>query len=109
MNHELSRPEPSALYIQITATAENGGLVKALVMLVPRVNIENFRSAPGRRMASDEQIAQLLAEPLATNLFTHRRSFGRFLVAHSFSTVPPPDIAGKTHEFEQDGLKAWIL
>jgi hypothetical protein len=97
------------LYVQITATPENGGPAKSLVVLVPGVNIENFRLAPGRRMASDEQIAQLLAEPLATNLFTHRASFGRFRAAHSFSMVPPPDIERKAHEFERDGMKAWIL
>jgi hypothetical protein len=99
----------SPLYVQITATPENGGSAKALVVLVPRVNIENLRSAPGRKMASDEQIAQLLSEPLANNLFTHRASFGRFRIAHSFSMVPPPDIEGKAHEFERDGMKAWIL
>jgi hypothetical protein len=99
----------SDIYVQVTATSERSNPPKSLVVLVPRKNIEEYKSRMARHSAEDKLIAKDLADPLATNLFTHRASFGPFRVSHSFYSVPLPEIKGKRPEFAHNGLQAWIL
>ena len=99
----------SDIYVQVTATSETSSSPKSLVVLVPRKNIEDHKSRMPRNSADDKLIARELADPLATNLFTHRASFGHFRVSHSFYSVPLPEIEGKPPEFAHNGLQAWIL
>ena len=99
----------SDIYVQVTATSQSSNPPKSLVVLVPRKNIEEYKSQMPRHSADDRLIAKDLADPLATNLFTHRASFGPFRVSHSFYSVPLPEIEGKPPEFVHNGLQAWIL
>ena len=99
----------SDIYVQVTATSERSSSPKSLVVLVPRKNIEDYKSRMPGNSADDKLVAKDLADPLATNLFTHRASFGHFRVSHSFYSVPLPEIEGKPPEFAQNGLQAWIL
>jgi hypothetical protein len=97
------------IYVQVTATPESSKTPKSLVVLVPRKNIEDYKSRMPRNSPDDKSIAKDLADPLATNLFTHRASFGNFRVTHSFYSNPLPEIEGKPPEFAHNGLRAWIL
>jgi hypothetical protein len=99
----------SDIYVQITATSQSSNPPKSLVVLVPRKNIEEYKSRMPRHSPDDKSIAKDLADPLAMNLFTHRASFGPFRVSHSFHSVPLPEIEGKSPEFVHNGLQAWIL
>jgi hypothetical protein len=99
----------SDIYVQVTATPERSEPPKSLVVLVPRKNIEDYKSQLLGNSSDDKSIAKVLADPLATNLFTHRASFGRFRVTHSFYSTPLPEIEGKPPEFAHNGLQAWIL
>jgi hypothetical protein len=97
------------IYVQVTATPESSGTPKSLVVLLPRKSIEDYKSRMLRNSPDDKLIAKNLADPLATNLFTHRTSFGHFRITHSFYSNPPPEIEGKPPEFSHNGLRAWIL
>jgi len=99
----------SDIYVQVTATSQSSNPPKSLVVLVPRENIEEYKSRMPRHSVDDKLIAKDLADPLATNLFTHRASFGPFRVSHSVYSVPLPEIEGKPPEFVHNGLQAWIL
>jgi len=101
-------PSNEMIYVQVTATPENGGLPKAVVVLVPWESLEVYK-AQLRRPSNDQAIAQQLADPLARNVFTHRAGFGPFRVAYSFVSTPPPEIVGQAPEFRHGALKAWIL
>jgi hypothetical protein len=105
-----SMPMPSnEIYVQVTATPENGGPPKAVVVLVPRESLEDYKAQVRARSSNDQAIAQQLAEPLARNVFSHRAGFGPFRVAYSFASSPPPEIAGQSPEFRHGALKAWVL
>jgi hypothetical protein len=95
--------------VQITATPNTSGNPKSVVVLVPRKIIEDYKLKTSTKKSEDNLIAQRLADPLAMNVFTHRTSFGNFRVAHSFSLIPPPEIEGRSPDFAQSGLKAWVL
>lgn len=97
------------LYVQATATPEKSGPPKSIVVLVPRQKIEDYRVQTSGKTSDENRIAQHLAEPLATNVFTHRASFGRYRLAYSFTSLPPPDLQNKPPEFAHSGLKAWVL
>jgi hypothetical protein len=93
------------IYVQVTATPDGSGPPKSVVVLVPRKSIEEYEISDKK----PESIAQQLADPLAMNVFTHRASFGKFQVAHSFSPDPLPEIESKLPDFSLRGLKAWVL
>jgi hypothetical protein len=93
------------IYVQVTATPDGSGRPKSVIVLVPWKNIEE-NQIPGKK---PEAIAQQLADPLAMNVFTHRASFGKFKVAHSFSSDPLPEIESRLPDFALRGLKAWVL
>jgi hypothetical protein len=95
------------IYVQVTATPDAHGLPKSTVVLIPWKSIEDCRTLV--KKSDDHSIARHLADPLATYLFTHRASFGRFKVAYSFSLVPPPEIEGESPELTRGDLKAWLL
>ncbi|HEX6564858.1 MAG TPA: hypothetical protein VF020_11270 [Chthoniobacterales bacterium] len=57
----------------------------------------------------DETIAERLADPVASYVFTHRPGFGRFRVAYSFTTTPPPEIEHEAPELTRGELKAWLV
>ncbi len=97
------------IYVQVTATPNTSGAPKSVVVLVPETNIENYRLKMSSKKSDDNLIAQTLADRLAVNVFTHRASFGNFQVAHLFFLTPPPEIEGRSPEFAQSGLQAWIL
>ena len=108
--HHLLSVFPMAsgdIYVQLTATANASRRPKTIVVLVPRKSIEDCRVSA--KKSDDYSIAQDLAGPLATYVFTHRASFGSFKVAHSFSLTPPPEIEGESPELTQGDLKAWLL
>jgi hypothetical protein len=99
----------SDVYVQATATPERSGPPKSVVVLVPRQKIEDYRAQTSSKTSHEHRIAQHLAEPLATNVFTHRASFGRYRLVYSFSSYPPLEVQNKSPEFAQSGLKAWVL
>jgi hypothetical protein len=97
------------IYVQITATSGLSGRSKSVVVLVPGSAIEEYKSKLHGSKDEDETIARKLADPLAGYLFTHRPTFGRFRVAHSFTTTPPPETEQEPPELTRGELKAWLL
>jgi hypothetical protein len=99
----------SDIYVQVTATSGASGKSISVIVLVPRINIENFKKQKNNRAYDDHFIAQSLAEPLAKYAFTHRTIFSKFEVSHSFCTIPPSEIEGRSPSLSQSGLKAWAI
>jgi hypothetical protein len=97
------------IYVQITATSGLSARSKSVVILVPRNAIDKCRSTLQSSKDDDEAIARQLADPVATYVFTHRPSFGRFQVAYSFMTAPPPEIEQESPELTRGDLKAWLV
>ncbi|MFZ0502784.1 MAG: hypothetical protein WAM44_03680 [Chthoniobacterales bacterium] len=97
------------IYVQITATSHSSGRSKSVVVLVPRNAIEEYKSRHHSTKDDDESVATRLAEPLASYVFTHRSTFGRFRVALSFTTEPPPEIEQEAPELTRGDLKAWLV
>jgi hypothetical protein len=97
------------IYVQITATSGDSGRSKSVVVLVPRNAIEEYKSKFQAIKEDDETIARRLADPVASYVFTHRPSFGRFRVAYSFTTTPPPEVEHETPELTRGELKAWLV
>jgi hypothetical protein len=97
------------IYVQITATSETSERSRSVIVLVPRQNIVNFRKHKDYRGSDDHFIARSLADPLARYAFTHRTIFSKFEVAHSVSQTSPPEIAGRSPNLSQSGLKAWVI
>jgi hypothetical protein len=97
------------IYVQITATSSLSGRSKSVVVLVPGNAIEEYKSRLHAGKDENETIARKLADPLAGYLFTHRPTFGRFRVAHSFTTTPPPETEQEPPELTRGELKAWLL
>jgi hypothetical protein len=97
------------IYVQVTTTSETSEKSRSVVVLVPRENIENFRKQKNNGTSDDHSIARSLAEPLARYAFTHRTIFGKFEMSHSFFTVPPNEIEGRSPNLSQSGLKAWAI
>jgi hypothetical protein len=97
------------IYVQITATSGLSGRSKSVVVLVPGNAIKEYKSRRHASKDENETIARKLADPLAGYLFTHRPTFGRFRVAHSFTTTPPPETEQEPPELTRGELKAWLL
>jgi hypothetical protein len=97
------------IYVQITASSQSSGISRSVIVLVPRVNIENFRRQKGDSKTDDHAIAKILAEPMAGYAFTHRTIFSTFQLAHSFLPTPPSEIEGRPPNLSQSGLKAWVI
>jgi hypothetical protein len=97
------------IYVQITASSDLSGRSKSVVVLVPGNAIEEYKSRLHAGKDENETIARKLADPLAGYLFTHRPTFGRFRVAHSFTTTPPPETEQEPPELTRGELKAWLL
>jgi hypothetical protein len=102
----MSSPD---IYVQVTASSHSSGKSRSVVVLVPSANIENFRRQKNEAKSTDHSIAKILAEPLAGYAFTHRTIFSTFELAHSFFTVPPREIEGRSPSLSQSGLKAWVV
>jgi hypothetical protein len=96
------------IYVQVIASSEIARQSRSVVVLVPRANIEHFRIQKSDSTSDDRSIAKSLAEPLARYAFTHRAIFSTFELTHSFSSAPPDEIAGRSPNLSQSGLKAWI-
>jgi hypothetical protein len=97
------------IYVQINATATVSGRSKSVVVLVPRNAIQEYKSKCQAIKEEDEIIARRLADPLASYVFTHRSTFGRFRVAYSFTKTPPPGIERELPELTRGDLKAWLV
>ncbi|MBV8211734.1 MAG: hypothetical protein JOZ08_00750 [Verrucomicrobia bacterium] len=97
------------IYVQITATSDFSARSKSVVVLVPGNAIEKYRSTLHSNRDDDEAIARQLADPVASYVFTHRSSFGRFRVAYSFTAARPPEIAREPPELSRGDLKAWLV
>jgi hypothetical protein len=97
------------LYVQVTASSKSSGKFRSVVVLVPRVNIEQFRRQRNDSKSDDYSVARSLAELLAGYAFTHRAIFSSFEISHSLLPTPPAEIVGKSPNVTQSGLKAWIL
>jgi hypothetical protein len=97
------------IYVQVTAFSKSSGKSRSVVVLVPHANIENFRSQKNDTRSDDHSVAKLLAEPLADYAFTHRTIFSAFEKSHLFLPGPPPEIAGRTPNISQSGMKAWVV
>lgn len=97
------------IYVQITATSASSSRSKSVVVLVPRNAIEEYKSQVHATKDADELVARRLADPVASYVFTHRPTFGKFRVAHSFTTVPPPEIEQEPPELTRGNLKAWLV
>jgi hypothetical protein len=97
------------IYVQITATASFSRRLKSVVVLVPGNAIQEYKSQLHATKEADESVARRLADPVASYVFTHRATFGRFRVAHSFATVPPPEIEQEPPELTRGNLKAWLV
>jgi hypothetical protein len=101
---------PSAdIYVQITATAASSGRSKSVVVLVPQNAIEKCKSTLRSTKDNDAAIARELADPVASYVFTHRPTFGRFRAAYSFTTTPPAEIAHEAPDLTRGDLKAWLV
>jgi hypothetical protein len=106
----LLLPMASAdIYVQITATVPSSGRSKSVVVLVPRNAIEECKSGLRSTNDEDQSVARRLADPLASYVFTHRPSFGRFRLAYSFTKTPPPEIQHEAPELTRGDLKAWLV
>jgi hypothetical protein len=99
----------SDIYVQVTATPSSSGRPKSVVVFVPGKAIEEYKRKIGTKKLDDQQIAQHLADPLATYVFTHRASFGNFKVAYLFSPTCPSEIKAESPELTRNDLKAWVL
>jgi hypothetical protein len=97
------------IYVQITATTISSGRSKSVVVLVPQNAIEEYKSRLHPTNDNDAAIARELADPVASYVFTHRPTFGRFKVAHAFSTTPPAEIEHEAPELTRGDLKAWLV
>jgi hypothetical protein len=97
------------IYVQITANSSASGRSKSVVVLVPRSAIEKHKSRFRLLDEEDEAIAQRLADPAAGYVFTHRSTFGRFQVRHSFTLTPPWEIENESPELTRGNLKVWLL
>jgi hypothetical protein len=97
------------IYVQITATSGLSGRSKSVVVLVPGNAIDEFKSRLHLSKDDDETIARRLADPVASYVFTHRDTFGRFRVAYTFTTTPPPEIEKESPELTRGDLKAWLV
>jgi hypothetical protein len=97
------------VYVQITASSASSGKSRSVIVLVPRANIERFRTEKSNKSAEDQSIARVLAEPLARYAFTHRTIFSGFEISHAFFAAAPREIEGKFPNLSQSGLKAWVL
>jgi hypothetical protein len=97
------------IYVQITATAAVSGRSKSVVVLVPQSAIEDYKSQLHVTEEDDQSVARRLADPVAGYVFTHRPTFGRFRVAHAFSTTPPVEIEHQAPELTRGNLKAWLV
>jgi hypothetical protein len=106
---ELAKMASSDIYVQITATSGPSGRSKSVVVLVPQRAIDECKSMPHLSKEDDEAIARQLADPVATYVFTHRPTFGRFRVAYSFTRALPPEIEHEPPELTRGELKAWLV
>ena len=97
------------IYVQVTATSEGSGRCRSVVVLVPRRAIEEYKSKPVAKKDDDQAIARQFADPLARYIFTHQSTLGSFIIAHSFSATPPPEIEREPPDFGREDLKAWLL
>ena len=97
------------IYVQITATATGSGRSKSVVVLVSQSAIEEYKSRLPTTQDEDQSVARRLADPLASYVFTHRPTFGRFRAAYSFTTTPPAEIAHEAPELTRGDLKAWLM
>jgi hypothetical protein len=97
------------IYVQITASSASSGKSRSVIILVPRVNRENFRRGQHDSKSDENAVARTLAEPLAEYAFTHRTIFSAFEISHLFLTAPPKEIEGRSANLTQNGLKAWLL
>jgi hypothetical protein len=97
------------IYVQVTATSESSGKSRSVVVLVPRLNIEEFRRHQKDSKSDDHSIARSLAKPLVEYAFTHRTIFSTFELFHSFFSTPPHEIEGRSPTLSQRGLKAWVV
>lgn len=97
------------IYVQVTASCGPSGKSKSVVVLVPRANIENYRSQKHDTKSDDQAVARSLAEPLARYAFTHRVIFSVYELSHSFFPAPPHEIENRPPNISQGGLKAWIV
>ena len=97
------------IYIQITATSGISDRSKSVVVLVPQSVIEEYKSKCHANKEEDETIARRLADPVASYVFTHRSTFGRFRVDYSFTKTPPPEIEHEPPELTRGELKAWLV
>jgi hypothetical protein len=97
------------IYVQITASSASSGKSRSVIVLVPRANIERFRTEKSNKSAEDQSVARLLAEPLARYAFTHRTIFPSFEISHAFFAAAPREIEGKSPNLSQSGMKAWVL
>ena len=98
----------SDVYVQVTASGLSGR-AKTVLVLVPGKVIEEYKSKIHGKKIDDQSIARELADPLASYVFTHRDTLGRFEVEHGFSTTLPPEIEHDSPELTRGELKAWLL
>jgi hypothetical protein len=98
----------SDVYVQVTASGLSGR-AKTVLVLVPGKIIEEYKSKIHGKKIDDQSIARELADPLASYVFTHRDTLGRFDVEHGFSTTPPREIEHDSPELTRGELKAWLL
>jgi hypothetical protein len=96
------------VYVQVTASGLSGR-AKSVLVLVPGKIIAEHKSKNHGKKTDDQSIARELADPLASYVFTHRDTLGKFDVAHWFSTTPPPEIEHDSPELTRGELKAWLL
>jgi hypothetical protein len=96
------------IYVQITATTVSGRS-KSVVVLVPQNAIEEYKSGLQGTKDEDQSVARRLADPLASYVFTHRSTFGKFRVAYSFTKTPPPESEHEPPELTRGELKAWLV
>jgi len=97
------------IYVQITATSEVSARSKSVIVLVPRNAIEKCKSTLHSSEEDDEAIARQLADPVASYVFTHRRTLDRFRVAYSFAKTAPPEIEHEPPELTRGELEAWLV
>ena len=100
---------PGDIYVQVTATSEDSGRCRSVVVLVRGKTIEEYKSKHAANKDDDQAIAWQFADPLVRYIFTHRSTLGSFKIAHSFSATPPPEIERERPDFTREDLKAWLL
>lgn len=97
------------IYVQVTASSGFSGKSRSVVVLVPRANIEKFRTENPDKSSDVQSVARVLAEPLARYAFTHRTIFSSFEVSDAILATAPREIEGRSPNLSQSGLKAWVL